>query len=249
MDENFEEITKQFQTVARANQLPEEITSGIIDINRGLSSGIGAFVTWKLWYNALPGDPIGNLTITDIQKMFQRGADDWKRTLKASDYLWKYLNDTANIDRAADRARKFDWQGLRNSIASSIGNDRIAAEDSLSYLGTPISLAQKGLVRELTTESLRQYGDCATAHATLLSELERGGLARLALASSDKGYSPYARAGAVAAFWTVAFTATAVVCAVGSMPVAAGVAAASAIGYFGYTHRRLREDPDYSPIQ
>lgn len=248
MDNAFDDITKEFLAAARRENLPETIATNIVELHKGPVSSIEAFITWKHWYNALPGDPVGNLTISDIHKMFQQGADDWKRTQKASDNLWAYLTDTTNVERATDRAKAFEWQSLRNSISNALGSRKATSEDLLSFLGTPISFAQKGLVRELAAESIRQYGDSAAEHATLLAELERGGLARLALVSGGKGYSPYWRAGAVAAGWTVAFAGTAVLCGLASLPIAAATSALAAGGYAGYCLHRLREDPDFSPV-
>lgn len=235
--QNFDMITKEFLEAARRDNLPEDIAANIVDMHRGPVSSTDAFVTWIRWYHALPGDPIANLTISDIHKMFQRGTEDWRRTEKALDEMFSYVTDPANIEQAVKFARLSNWQSLRTHIASAL-ETKAKPSLLLSSLNTPIALAQKGLVRDLLVETIRRCSDANAAHASLLAEFERGGVARLAPALG--ALPPYGGGKGIggAAGWAVAGTTVATIaaiaCGTAGLAGAAMGCGIAAAGYAGY---------------
>jgi hypothetical protein len=232
----FDEITQDFRSAAQHENLPPTLTASIVNLYRGPDGSIDAFTTWNRWYHAPPGDPIANLTISDIHKKFQKGTEDWERSLKALDGLWTFLADAANVDRASESGRRGDWTGLRTYVASQLEHRTPAASALLRALDTPVALAQKGAIRELLVETTRRCHDATAGHAEFLDSLEHGGIA---LAQDTKGV-----AGAIG--WMIGGTfaagGVAVACGLGSMPVAAVGCGLAAAGYCGYCLHRLYED-------
>lgn len=234
---SFDTITKEFLEAARRDNLPENLASNIVELHRGPVSSTEAFITWARWYNALPGDPITNLTISDIHKMFQSGAEDWGHTEKALDELWSYLTNPANIEQASKFACLSNWQSLRTHIASAL-ETKAKPSLLLSCLDTPVALAQKGLVRDMLVETIRRCSDANAAHASLLAEFERGGVARLARALG--ALPPYGGGKGIgeAAGWAIGGTTVAagvaIACGLAVMPFAAVGCGIAAAGYAAY---------------
>jgi hypothetical protein len=242
-EETFDTITQRVLAAAQQEGISQAVANNVVDLHRGLVNGTMAFIIWGQWINATPGSPIGNLTINDIRKLFQTSAEDLKRSDKALDHMATSLSDPTTIQRTAERARQANLNILREQVAIGLRSE--TSPLILRYLDSATSVAQKGFVQQVVSETIQSFGETAAAHAALLSGLDKRGLAGLEEArhfAKGYGYSPYYRAACTATAWTVMFTGYAVLGAAAGAPILAGGFAVTAAGYAVYTAKKLRDE-------
>lgn len=224
--QKFESMTATFWHEAEKIQFPPERATQIVNLNRGPVFSTDAYVTWMRWYHALPGDPISNLTVSDLRDRFVIGAEAWQQSQQALDEIWSWMTEPAIYDETAQAVRAADWQAYRQAAMGELER-----ETPLAHLDASISLAKKGLVRELMVDTMHSTGQASAEHALLLAELEAGGIARLA---ERAGARDLAGAAGWAIGGTVALAGCAVVAGALTLPVSATLLGVAAAGYAGY---------------